>query len=126
MRNYRRFESDIQLQFPSISRLACSIGPKQLPNAQPYPPIGVSGTSIAMDWQAVGRVGAGTGLAPIHTHSTVSFTLKDVLIGVRCGIILGEKTPPLSLMVLWLKEPSFLSSSADDAIWILIELYHFK
>jgi hypothetical protein len=60
----------------------------------------------------MGRVGAGTGLAPIHTHSTVSFTLKDVLIGVRCGIILGEKTPPLSLMVLWLKEPSFLSSSA--------------
>ena len=76
---------------------------------------------------AVGRVGAGTGLAPIHTHSTVSFTLKDVPIGVRCGIVLGEKTPTLSLMVsLVAKEPSFLSSSADDAIWILIELYNFK
>ena len=69
--------------------------------------LGVSGTSIAMDWHAVGRVGAGTGLAPIHTHSTVSFTLKDVLIGVRCGIILGEKTPPLSLMVSLVKRTIF-------------------
>ena len=36
-----------------------------------------------------------------YTRSTASFALKDVPIGVRCGIVLGEKTPTLSLMVLW-------------------------
>ena len=94
MRNYQGFESLTQLQFASISRLACSIGPKHLPNAQPYPP-----TWCFRNIYCNGLAGGGSCLCGYggwhrrYTRSTASFALKDVPIGVRCGIVLGEKTP---------------------------------
>lgn len=89
MRNYQGFESLTQLQLPLCPNVLISSSPHA--SALVVRRFRNVGFSNAMRRGVVST--QVRGWRRTYTRSTASLALKDVPIGVRCGIVLGVKTP---------------------------------